>query len=75
MAKHTLDALLVAACDDRIDDFDLDSPARFCRHRLEALATEYAVDELVVVTITETWETRVRSYELLAGAFELTPRG
>jgi luciferase family oxidoreductase group 1 len=46
-----------------------------CRARLEALATEYAVNEVVVVTITETWETRVRSYELLAGAFELTPRG
>jgi hypothetical protein len=27
------------------------------------------------VTITETWETRLRSYELLAGAFGLTPRG
>ena len=46
-----------------------------CRERLEALAAEYGVDELVVVTITETWETRLRSYELLAGAFELTPRG
>jgi hypothetical protein len=33
------------------------------------------VDELVVVTITESWATRLRSYELLAEAFGLTPRG
>ena len=46
-----------------------------CRERLEALAAEYGVEEVVVVTITETWETRVRSYELLAGALELKPRG
>ena len=45
-----------------------------CRERLEVLAREYGVDELVVVTITETWETRLRSYELLAEAFGLTPR-
>ena len=50
------------------------TPAQ-CRERLEALAGEYNVDEVVVVTITETWETRLRSYELLAGAFGLTPRG
>ncbi|HEX2441984.1 MAG TPA: LLM class flavin-dependent oxidoreductase [Methylomirabilota bacterium] len=49
------------------------TPAQ-CRERLEALAAEYGVEEVVVVTITETWETRVRSYELLAGAFGLTPR-
>ena len=41
------------------------TPAQ-CRERLEALAAEYGVDEAVVVTITETWQTRVRSYELLA---------
>jgi luciferase family oxidoreductase group 1 len=50
------------------------TPAQ-CRERLEALAAEYGVDEVVVVTITETWETRLRSYELLASAFGLTPRG
>ena len=33
------------------------TPAQ-CRERLEALAAEYGVDEVVVVTITETWETR-----------------
>jgi luciferase family oxidoreductase group 1 len=46
-----------------------------CREQLEALARAYAVDELVVVTITESWETRLRSYALLAEAFGLTPRG
>jgi luciferase family oxidoreductase group 1 len=50
------------------------TPAQ-CRERLEALAAEYGVDEAVVVTITETWATRLRSYERLAGAFGLTPRG
>jgi alkanesulfonate monooxygenase SsuD/methylene tetrahydromethanopterin reductase-like flavin-dependent oxidoreductase (luciferase family) len=45
-----------------------------CRERLEAIATDYGVDEIVVVTITETAETRRRSYELLADAFELRPR-
>ena len=49
------------------------TPAQ-CRERLEALAAEYGVDELVVVTITESWQTRVRSYELLASAFNLAPR-
>jgi luciferase family oxidoreductase group 1 len=49
------------------------TPAQ-CRERLEALAAEYAVEEVMVVTITESWETRVRSYELLAQAFGLTPR-
>jgi luciferase family oxidoreductase group 1 len=42
-----------------------------CRVRLSALAREYGVDEIVVVTITETAATRLRSYELLARAFEL----
>jgi alkanesulfonate monooxygenase SsuD/methylene tetrahydromethanopterin reductase-like flavin-dependent oxidoreductase (luciferase family) len=50
------------------------TPAQ-CRERLEALAAKYGVDEVVVVTITESWSTRVRSYELLAEAFGLTPRG
>ncbi len=49
------------------------TPAQ-CRERLETLATEYGADEVVVVTITESWETRLRSYELLAEAFGLAPR-
>ena len=44
------------------------------RERLIALAAEYAADELVVVTITHDPKARFRSYELLAGAFELERR-
>ena len=41
------------------------------RTRLRALAAEYGVDELVVVTITHDPKARLRSYELLAEAFGL----
>ena len=41
------------------------------RARLEALAEAYGVDELVVLTICETYAARRRSYELLAEAFAL----
>jgi luciferase family oxidoreductase group 1 len=41
------------------------------RERLTALAAEYDADELVIVTITHDPKARLRSYELLAGAFEL----
>ena len=43
------------------------------RERLLALAAEYGVDELVVVTITHDFKARLRSYELLAEAFGLAP--
>mgnify|MGYP003135534031 CR=1 FL=1 len=46
----------------------------FVRDRLEALAAEYGVDEVVVLTITGSWEARLRSYELLAEAFGLDAR-
>jgi luciferase family oxidoreductase group 1 len=46
-----------------------------CHARLLELAAEYGVDELVIVTITESFETRLRSYELLARAFGLRARG
>lgn len=49
------------------------TPAQ-CRERLEALAGEYGADEVIVVTITESWPTRLRSYALLAEVFELAPR-
>jgi luciferase family oxidoreductase group 1 len=47
----------------------LGSPARV-RDDLEALAAEYGVDEVLVVTITHDHGARVRSYELLAQAFQ-----
>ena len=43
--------------------------------RLLALAREYTLDELVVVTITHSPKARLRSYELLAEVFGLERRG
>ena len=41
------------------------------RDRLLALAAEFEADELMVVTITGDYDSRLKSYELLAGAFGL----
>jgi hypothetical protein len=43
------------------------------RTRLELLAEEFEVDEAVIVTVTADFESRLRSYELLAQAFD--PQG
>ncbi len=45
------------------------SPTR-CREALEEMAQRYAADEMMVLTITGSYETRRRSYELLMGAFQ-----
>jgi luciferase family oxidoreductase group 1 len=42
------------------------------RAGLEAVAEEYGAEEVLVVTITHDHEARRHSYELIAGAFELT---
>ena len=44
------------------------SPAR-CKERLLALAEQYSAEELMIITITGSYETRLESYELLAEAF------
>jgi luciferase family oxidoreductase group 1 len=41
------------------------------RHELAAFADEHGFEELLVLTITYDFEKRLRSYELLADAFEL----
>jgi alkanesulfonate monooxygenase SsuD/methylene tetrahydromethanopterin reductase-like flavin-dependent oxidoreductase (luciferase family) len=41
------------------------------RERLLAMAADFQADELIVVTITHDFKARLRSYELLADAFEL----
>ena len=41
--------------------------------QLADMAADYGVDEITAVTITASFEDRVRSYELLAEAFELAP--
>ncbi len=46
------------------------SPERV-REGLLAIAAEYETDELIVVTITHDYADRLRSYELLAQAFDL----
>lgn len=46
------------------------APERVCE-RLTALATEFGVDELVVLTVCHDPNARLRSYELLAEAFGL----
>jgi len=44
------------------------------RERLLAMVADYQADELIVVTITHDFKARLRSYELLAEAFELNGR-
>ena len=46
----------------------LGSPAT-CRREIEAMAARYGADEMMVLTITGSYETRRRSYELLMDAF------
>jgi len=43
-----------------------------CRRDLTALVERYGADELMLITITGDYATRLRSYELLAGAFGLS---
>jgi len=50
------------------------SPAQV-REQLTAIADALAVDELMILTIVHDHRARVRSYELLAEAFSLSPRG
>ena len=45
------------------------SPAS-CRARLEEMAARYQADEMMVLTITGSYATRLRSYELLAAAWQ-----
>ncbi len=42
-----------------------------CRRDLTALVERYGADELMIITITGDYATRLRSYELLAGVFDL----
>lgn len=43
------------------------------KQQIEQLAVDYQIDEIVAATITYDFADRIRSYELLAEAFELTP--
>jgi luciferase family oxidoreductase group 1 len=46
-----------------------------CREKLLALAAQFSADELMVLTITGDYATRLASYELLAEAFGLAAGG
>ncbi len=48
------------------------SPAT-CKAQIEELSARYGIDEMVIVTITYDFAARLKSYELLARAFDLTP--
>jgi luciferase family oxidoreductase group 1 len=45
-----------------------------CRRELEAMAVRYGADEVMVLTITGTYEMRLRSYELLSQEFGKTAK-
>ncbi len=45
-----------------------------CKEKLLALGGAYGIEEFVIVTITYDFEARLKSYELLAREFGLTPR-
>jgi len=49
--------------------------AATCREKLLAIAAQFSADELMVLTITGDYATRLASYELLAGAFGLAAAG
>ena len=42
-----------------------------CKEKLLAIAEKFSADELMVLTITGDYATRLQSYELLAEAFKL----
>jgi alkanesulfonate monooxygenase SsuD/methylene tetrahydromethanopterin reductase-like flavin-dependent oxidoreductase (luciferase family) len=46
--------------------------AKECKEKIENLAKEYGVDEVMIVNVTYSFEDRKRSYELLAKEFKLT---
>ena len=50
------------------------SPAKV-RAEIEAIASRYGAEEVIVVSITYDHAARVRSYELIAEAFGLEPAG
>ena len=46
-----------------------------CKEKLRQLAATYSADELMVLTITGDYATRLESYELLARTFNLAGGG
>jgi alkanesulfonate monooxygenase SsuD/methylene tetrahydromethanopterin reductase-like flavin-dependent oxidoreductase (luciferase family) len=42
------------------------------KNKIEQLAAQYGVDEVIAVTITHNFNDRIRSYQLLAETFQIT---
>ena len=57
---------------DRAQQTAVGTPAQV-KEKLLQLATHFGADELMTVTVTYDFAARIRSYELLAEAFNLSP--
>ena len=55
---------------ETLDSMILGTPAQ-CKEKIEKLAIEYGVDELMIVNVTYSFEDRMKSYELLSNKFNL----
>lgn len=55
---------------ETLDSMILGTPAQ-CKEKIEKLAIEYGVDEVMIVNVTYSFEDRIKSYELLAKEFNL----
>ena len=55
---------------ETLDSMILGTPKE-CKEKLEKLAIEYGVDEIMIVNVTYSFEDRIKSYELLAKEFNL----
>ena len=55
---------------ETLDSMILGTPKE-CKEKIEKLAKEYDVDEVMIVNVTYSFEDRIKSYELLAKEFNL----
>lgn len=55
---------------ETLDSIILGTPKE-CREKIEKLAIEYGVDEVMIVNVTYSFEDRIKSYELLSNEFNL----
>lgn len=55
---------------ETLDSMILGTPKE-CKEKIEKLAIEYGVDEVMIVNVTYSFEDRIKSYELLSNEFNL----
>jgi luciferase family oxidoreductase group 1 len=58
---------------ETLDSMILGTPAE-CKEEIKKLAKEYGVDEVMIVNVTYSFETRKESYSLLANEFKLNEK-